>query len=88
MFDLIKASSSMSWAIEHWDFFSSLKKKGPPAFDLAYKDLKIAIDMGKEMDCEMPIASLCLQLDIYKLPELNDLDRSIRQTYSATAIKP
>lgn len=72
MLDLIKSSSAMSWAIEHWDFYSSLKKKGPPAFDLSYKDLKTAIDMGKEMGYEMPIASLCLQLDIYKLPELSD----------------
>jgi 3-hydroxyisobutyrate dehydrogenase len=72
MLDLVKSSSAMSWAVEHWDFFSSLKKKGPPAFDLAYKDLKTAIEMGKEMGDELPIASLCLQLDIYKLPELND----------------
>jgi 2-hydroxymethylglutarate dehydrogenase len=72
MLDLIKSSSAMSWAIEHWDFYSSLKRKGPPAFDLSYKDLKTAIDMGMEMGYEMPIASLCLQLDIYKLPELPD----------------
>lgn len=72
MLELVRSSSGMSWAVEHWDFYSSLKKKGPPAFDLSYKDLKIAIDMAKEMGYEMPLASLCLQLNIYKLPELND----------------
>ena len=51
---------------------SNMKKQGPPAFDIPYKDLKIAIEIGKEAGFDMPLASFCLQQDLYKLPELND----------------
>lgn len=70
MLELVRSSTGTSWPIEHWDFYSSMKKKGPPALDIPYKDLKIAIDIGKEMGYDMPMASFCLQLDLYKLPEL------------------
>jgi 3-hydroxyisobutyrate dehydrogenase-like beta-hydroxyacid dehydrogenase len=72
MLELAKASSGKSWLIEHWDFYSSMKKKGPPALDIPYKDLKIAIEMGREIGQDMPLASFCLGLDLYKLPELPD----------------
>lgn len=72
MLELARSSSGKSWLIEHWDFYSSMKKKGPPALDIPYKDLKIAIDVGKEIGYDMPLASFCLQLDLYKLPELPD----------------
>jgi 3-hydroxyisobutyrate dehydrogenase-like beta-hydroxyacid dehydrogenase len=72
MLELARSSSGKSWPIEHWDFYSSMKKKGPPALDIPYKDLKIAIDMGREIGQDMPLASFCLELDLYKLPELPD----------------
>ena len=72
MLELARSSSGKSWPIEHWDFYSSMKKKGPPALDIPYKDLKIAIEMGKEIGHDMPLASFCLELDLYKLPELPD----------------
>lgn len=72
MLELVRSSTGNSWAIEHWDHYSSLKKKGPPALDIPYKDLKIAIDIGKEVGIDMPLASFCLQRDLYRLPALDD----------------
>lgn len=70
--ELVRLSTGNSWLVEHWDIYSSMKKKGPPSLDIPYKDLNIAIDIGREVGVDMPLASFCLQLDLYKLPELAD----------------
>jgi 3-hydroxyisobutyrate dehydrogenase-like beta-hydroxyacid dehydrogenase len=70
--ELVRLSTGNSWLVEHWDIYNSMKKKGPPALDIPYKDLNIAIDIGREVGVDMSLASFCLQLDLYQLPELTD----------------
>ena len=70
--EMVKRSTGNSWVIEHWDVVTAMRQQrraGGRAFDLIYKDARLALEYAKTIDMELPLLSTCLKLDICEFPD-------------------
>jgi 3-hydroxyisobutyrate dehydrogenase-like beta-hydroxyacid dehydrogenase len=63
LYDIVQASSGASWAMQQFPDKVFVGDFTPGfAIDLAYKDLRLALDMGDELSVPLLLGSVCINL--------------------------